>query len=587
MPSDLHDSQLYTPTDIDIISWVGSTSFSRSLDYTGEMLSHLKQNGNLLKCQSFGSEGSRYKVEVTLNQTKINEGHCSCFVGDNGRCKHVAALLIAWRNERDRFEKPVESETSHISMSLNTLSKQALIDLIDKMVDRFPELINTIDLQLMKNNLFVTSDMTKFKARVKDIFKQPTFYDHGTVLEMVNELEELMEIGETYFTNKDWHNALKVYTEISLGTINKYDENFYDETGDLSDIIDECVSSLGKILVEIKAIDQREIIFHTLFEIYYKDIKMGGIGLGGDVDKLIIEQSTLNEREKIAKLTKTKLLAADDWSQTELTKFLFKLEAHQMNDETFINICKQRTDVTYELVDWLLKLNKIDDVIETVKKTNVNEFLEMSKIFDFYKQDELYERLMTEKDHNDIRVLTWLKSAASKRGELERVRQLTETIFWKSPTITVFIELKQLTHNWPETYKLIVEKLKGGFDTPLLNNYALLIKIYLHENDTDNALNMVKRSKTISITEIELEVARAVENTKPQESIDIYFKYAEQYIENRGRSNYITSVRYLSQVQKLYQSMKREDEWLSTIKRIRKKNQRLGALMDELNKANL
>lgn len=96
--------QLYTPTNDDIIKWVGDTSFSRAHGYTGDMLADLKYSRNLLKCKCFGSEKLPYKVKVTLNSTNILSSKCSCFIGDDGKCKHVAALLVAWRDERENFE---------------------------------------------------------------------------------------------------------------------------------------------------------------------------------------------------------------------------------------------------------------------------------------------------------------------------------------------------------------------------------------------------------------------------------------------------------------------------------------------------
>jgi uncharacterized Zn finger protein len=56
-------------------------------------------------------------------------------VGANGSCKHVAALLIAWKERSQDF---VEIEP--LDKALARLSQSGLSDLVKELVDRRPEL---------------------------------------------------------------------------------------------------------------------------------------------------------------------------------------------------------------------------------------------------------------------------------------------------------------------------------------------------------------------------------------------------------------------------------------------------------------
>lgn len=84
-----------------------------------------------------------------------------------------------------------------------------------------------------------------------------------------------------------------------------------------------------------------------------------------------------------------------------------------------------------------------------------------------------------------------------------------------------------------------------------------------------------------------IEVAKAAEESHPQESIEIYQAYVETRIEWRGRENYRIACQYLTHVRRLYQKIGRSDEWTTSIAALLEQNRNLRALKDELAKAKL
>ena len=61
-----------------------------------------------------------------------------------------------------------------------------------------------------------------------------------------------------------------------------------DEAGLLGWRIHACVEGLGQCLQIQEQPDQRQFILQALLEVYFRDLVMGGIGLGDQVPGLIL-----------------------------------------------------------------------------------------------------------------------------------------------------------------------------------------------------------------------------------------------------------------------------------------------------------
>src|SRR5205085_4145870 len=96
-------------------------------------------------------------------------------------------------------------------------------------------------------------------------------------------------------------------------------------------------------------------------------------------------------------------------------------------------------------------------------------------------------------------------------------------------------------------------------------NTTLLIKIALDEGEIDKALQLLKGMAKKDIygynynegysyygyQNIALEVAGAVEETRPRESIELYRQHAERLIAMRDRKNYQAACTYLKKMRVL------------------------------------
>jgi uncharacterized Zn finger protein len=82
-------------------------------------------------------------------------------------------------------------------------------------------------------------------------------------------------------------------------------------------------------------------------------------------------------------------------------------------------------------------------------------------------------------------------------------------------------------------------------------------------------------------------VARAAEETRPREALELYRRHAERLIESRGRGNYQEACRDLKKVRQLYERLGEREEWDRYVDRLRQTHRALRAFQEELQAAKL
>ena len=123
-------------TESGIRDFVGDNHYLRGLAYfrRGAVYDTLRRNDTLL-ARSQGSGTNEYRVEVRLDEGMPARAHCTCPVGRDGRCKHVAAVLLTWLRAPQDFR---DLETA--CRALRRCTKAQLIELLAEMLRRQPDL---------------------------------------------------------------------------------------------------------------------------------------------------------------------------------------------------------------------------------------------------------------------------------------------------------------------------------------------------------------------------------------------------------------------------------------------------------------
>ncbi len=121
----------------EIRRWVGETAYRRGEVYVREgRVRHPRRQGRVLEALCQGQAVLPYQVWVRLGEDgSILRARCTCPVGGDGHCKHVAAVLLLWHTQPEAF-----APAPPLATTLAQWEKDDLIRLILRMVARYPDL---------------------------------------------------------------------------------------------------------------------------------------------------------------------------------------------------------------------------------------------------------------------------------------------------------------------------------------------------------------------------------------------------------------------------------------------------------------
>jgi uncharacterized Zn finger protein len=270
---------------------------------------------------------------------------------------------------------------------------------------------------------------------------------------------------------------------------------------------------------------------------------------------------------------------------------LLDLQAEKLDDETFLEICRQSGRLV-DLVDRLLRLGRLEEAINETEKVEDYRLLTLADIFLQQGHGSLVERLVQSRSESsqDTRLMIWLKDYAIRQGSLSKALELNANLFWKQPSLVEYLEMKKLAvqiNQWFDLRIIIIEKLSKN------KQFGLLVEIYLEEGEIDLALEALEQARLASRHwweyphSLELKVAKAVERSRPERAIQLYMNQIKGLIDKRGRDNYAVAAHYLKVVCGLYKGLGRQEDWQSLIARLRQENRMLRAFQDEMSKAGL
>ena len=382
---------------------------------------------------------------------------------------------------------------------------------------------------------------------------------------------------------------------------------FYPEEEGLDKLVRECIEALGNGLADKRA-DRvaREKIIEVLFEIYQHDLHTYsslGLDFYSSASDKLVRYTTPLERRTIAGWIRDVL--TDEKEEIPASrrqaygKFLLDLEKDTLDDEAYLRICRE-TGRTSDLVDRLLTLGRIDEAARETQRVDDLAFLGLVNLFIQHGQDAVAERMVRAriKEKPALHLLEWLQKYYRDRGNHVAELEIAETLFRTQPYLRRYQELRDLAGQLGRWETLRLELLAFLEQT---SNTTLLIQVALDEGEIDKALQLLKGIAKKDIygytyadgygyywySNIALEVARAAEETRPREAIELYRQFAERLIAQRGRQKYQEASKYLAKMRVLYEKLGESEAWTSYITALREQNRNLRALKEELANAGL
>jgi catechol 2,3-dioxygenase-like lactoylglutathione lyase family enzyme len=466
----------------------------------------------------------------------------------------------------------------------------------------------------------ITQGLLAVKQTADRLARQGDFLGAATIYETL--VTEIFEQSHLYYDEEAEHDD---YYE---------EEGYYPEEEGLDQLIGECIEALGNCLADERA-DRvaREKSIEVLFAIYQRDLHADDShGFDTSAADQLVRYTTPLERQTIAAWIREALSDEEEEitgsERQEYGKFLLDLQKETLDDETYLRICRE-TGRTSDLVDRLLTLGRIDEAARETQQVDDYALLGLADLFIQHGQDAVAEHLVRERilapirhaadaaqldklqgrllrsqpgraeeEKPDWRVLEWLRKYYRDRDNRTAELEVAETLFRMQPFLKHYQELRDLAgrlDRWEALRPELLAFLEQAKNTPLL------IQIALDEGDIDRALQLLKGMAKKDIHgytynegygyygfgDIALQVARAAEEARPREAIELYRQSAERLIALRGRQNYQEACKYLAKMRALYEKLGEHEAWTSYITALREQNRNLRALKEELAAAGL
>jgi len=503
-------------------------------------------------------------------------------------------------------------DKQNIESTLAHLSKADLLTLIKRMVQLYPDLTGLIETAQQttpsQKPQHIPFNPEFYRRQVDEIFYTTDRNTWGSEGRAAGPLLRIVDIGNDYVQQQNYADAATLYDIIIRGILDNYDSfRWHPYEGDLDDVVEECVEGLGKCLRgEQGDAAVRKQIIQTLSDVYDLDSSLENDEpvMSSRVPSMLVRWTTLEERLMVATWVREAFDLDIDWHADDVSDsedfddLLLGLEADTIDDETFMRICRETESYDY-LIERLLNRGQLEEALVEAQHVDNYDILEIAAILGEQGHEATAEHLIEErvKKSSDTQLLQWLKERYQARRDIAGALDMAQRLFRAYPlaaTIERYREIRQLAQQldrWEAVRTEIMAYVQQSHIT------ALQIEIALDEGKVELALQLLQAERQTEDRrtgpygsgnfDAGIKVAKAAEDSHPQESIDIYQAYVETRIEWRGRENYQVACQYLTSIRRLYQKLGKSDTWTRYIAALREKHRNLPALKDELAKAKL
>ncbi len=580
-----------TPDRLDasvIQEYIAEPSLSRGRAYTeGHTLFRLRSEGDLLRGCCQGSQDEPYRVLAQIRQGRITQSHCTCPVGADGRCKHVAALLWIWSEAPERF-----ASVGPLTERLASRSRAELVALIELFLQRAPELEDLIDLTLPGADGGPV-DPSAYRHLTEQIMTQLDVDAFGAEAHRAGDLLWVVRFADQFLDQGDPVAAASVLQGVVQGILLRY-TRVDDDQGLVLDVLTRSVERFGQCLERMpETVDERRFVLAELIALILFDIELGGYGLCEVAAEQLLQRSRPIERAWIADEVRALSEQLDDQDRRDMApwtaRLLLQLEAEQLDDEQVLQRCRG-DGLTYEYVAKLLELGRVEPAVEATRSADLLDLLPLADRFVEAGQVEAILPVVEQRARDPKTagrssthaLWDWLRSQYAERGRFDDALRAAEEAFELAPDLDAYRQTRDLAQRleaWATVRPRLMDRVARD------NQVELSVQIHLDEGEIDAALALVPALRDDD--PLPLQIGEAAAPTRPREALRIFLRIALHAIDRQGRVQYQHAAQLLIRVRDLYQRLEEPEAWTRERDRILQSNGRRRALIDELIQAGL
>lgn len=174
-------------------AWVGDFEVGKGRPYAeGPAITGETRHGPTLTAYAKGHRARPYRVTARVEGGAVTAAGCTCPVGGNGRCKHVAGVLLAFATDPGRF-----APVGDLDADLAGRGRDELAALVKLLLDRTPQLAPLLAVPLPG---FVRGPVSAglLRRQAEEAIRSAGLHDDWVDEEIAANLFPVLELGHRY-----------------------------------------------------------------------------------------------------------------------------------------------------------------------------------------------------------------------------------------------------------------------------------------------------------------------------------------------------------------------------------------------------
>lgn len=561
---------------------VGSRGLRRGWEYFQRgAIRHLRRRGKTLLGLCKGTNIHPYRVRVVFNETGIAEADCTCPIGEGGCCKHVAAILIAWRERPEDFI-PVED----IETVLRRCTRQELIGVVQKLVELRPELEEIVyRCAPVSKPDRRQPDPNVYRSQVKAILTLASRAGPPDWKAVADRLMALVEIARSFVHQQELEQAAVIYGAV-LEEILASEHVDQMLRGQLQEVVDACVEGFHPMLADQEVPPEvRTRSLKILLAVLRVQLELTG-ALREDIVELFLRQTNATQKSLLRQWIESLMgQASSQASRRAWGAVLLELSGQEGDFENFARICRI-TGRYFDLVRRLVCWGQVEEALREADHLEEDELLQLGELLVARGQSAEAEQLVQKRlaDRTDGPLAEWLAQHRRRQEHQHQLVELAEQMFRLQPSFEAFLQLREAARSVDRWDQLRSEVLLHLERT---GQWGLLARIFLEEKELGRALALLQTHPAKGLEPWETEIAQAAERLYPMEALEIYRQRVERLVELRNPQHYGEVCRLLRKIRSLMKRCGTAQQWPVYLADFRTRYRGLPGLEEQLSKARL
>jgi len=570
---------------------VGARNFDKAVAYHAWGAVHRgRREGPVLFACCEGSGHEVWRVRVAFDATTVRGARCSCPVGEDGTCKHVAATLLAWAHRPEEFVP-----TGSLTQALDRLSHAQLRSVLLRLLAVDPTLEATVE-HLLPESLDAhrpAAPRSAWRTRIGEIFRRRMNAPDGPTSALPHALRALITDAERHLADDDLGARASLHAQIAEGILGRW-RRLGEEGPAVLELALQSIRSLGDTLARLDPEHPaRSPGLRALLTMYRFDIEAGPSGGAAGVHpgllavRQVVRCASDDERRRFAAQVGDLIARTEGWVRHAWGRVRLELEEGLTDDATWLESCEaaQRHGLAARR---LAALGRNDEALKQLTLTSPSELLETAEALTTLglgaeAETALSARAVALPDAWRTPVAAWLKGRAAARRDVEAALEVDVAMFQAAPARDGYDALRQRAESlgcWttlrPRVLALLGERA-----------HALRVEVLLDEGALTEAAEASADPRATSQrhTTVRGRLIDALVADHPDLAMALLGTQAEALIALRGRSAYRDACRALARHRELAESSGCPETFAALLRDLRARHGRLAALHTELDLA--